>query len=125
MQIWSDIIKSEVEKFVEKPWGYEKWIAVTKNYALKEIFLKKGCRTSLQYHEYKEEHCYVLSGKISIEEDNDKKELETHIYVPGDIVHALPYYKHRLTALEDSIFIEVSTPYLDDVIRVEDDFNRK
>ena len=71
--------------------GYEKWIAVTKNYALKEIFLKKGCRTSLQYHEYKEEHCYVLSGKISIEEDNDKKELETHIYVPGDIVHALPY----------------------------------
>lgn len=86
---------------------------------------KKGCRTSLQYHEYKEEHCYVLSGKISIEEDNDKKELETHIYVPGDIVHALPYYKHRLTALEDSIFIEVSTPYLDDVIRVEDDFNRK
>ena len=49
-------MKQELVKFVEKPWGYEKWIAVTDQYALKEIFLKKGSRCSLQYHNEKEEH---------------------------------------------------------------------
>ncbi|MGM9947496.1 hypothetical protein [Floccifex sp.] len=118
-------MRAELVKYVEKPWGYEKWIAVTNQYALKEIFLKKGCRTSLQYHEMKEEHSYVLNGKLSIEEDNENKELETNIYLPGQIIHAKPYYRHRVTALEDSTFIEVSTPFLDDVIRVQDDYNRK
>ncbi|MDD7281255.1 hypothetical protein [Floccifex sp.] len=118
-------MRAELNKYIEKPWGYEKWIAVTDHYALKEIFLKKGCRTSLQYHNYKEEHSYVLSGQLSIEEDNINKEMETNVYNPGDIIHALPTYKHRVTALEDSVFIEVSTPYLDDVVRVEDDYNRQ
>ena len=118
-------MRAELEKYVEKPWGYEKWIAVTDQYALKEIFLKKGCRTSLQYHNFKEEHSYVLKGKLSIEEDNENKEMEVNVYVPGDIIHALPTYKHRVTALEDSTFIEVSTPFLEDVVRVEYDFNRK
>ena len=60
-------MKQELVKFVEKPWGYEKWIAVTDQYAMKEIFLKKGCRCSLQYHNEKEEHSYLLSGKVSVE----------------------------------------------------------
>lgn len=117
-------MKVELEKYVEKPWGYEKWIAVTENYALKEIFLKKGCRTSLQYHNLKEEHSYLLKGKLSIEEDNENKEMIVNIYEPGEIVHAKPLARHRVTALEDSTYIEVSTPYLDDVVRIEDDFNR-
>lgn len=117
-------MRAEANKFVEKPWGYEKWIALTKEYALKEIFLKKGCRTSLQYHELKEEHSYVVKGKLSIEEDNEEKELVVNVYEPGEIIHALPYYRHRVTALEDTTFMEVSTPFLDDVKRIEDDFNR-
>lgn len=117
-------MKVELEKYVEKPWGYEKWIAVTDSYALKEIFLKKGCRTSLQYHNLKEEHSYLLRGKLSIEEDNENKEMIVNIYEPGEIVHAKPLARHRVTALEDSTYIEVSTPYLDDVVRIEDDFNR-
>lgn len=118
-------MRAELNKFVEKPWGYEKWIAVTDHYALKEIFLKKGCRTSLQYHNQKEEHSYVLSGKLSIEEDNENKEMIVNVYEPGGIIHAKPLARHRVTALEDSVFIEVSTPHLDDVVRVEDDFDRK
>lgn len=118
-------MRETLYKYVEKPWGYEKWIALTKDYALKEIFLKKGFRTSLQYHEKKEEHSYVLKGKISIEEDSIDKQMEVNVYEAGEIIHALPGYRHRLTALEDATFIEVSTPFLDDVIRVEDDFDRK
>ena len=56
-------MKVELNKYVEKPWGYEKWIAITDNYALKEIFFKKGQRCSFQYHHKKEEHIYILSGK--------------------------------------------------------------
>lgn len=112
------------EKFVEKPWGSEKWIAVTDNYALKEIKLNKGCRTSLQYHNQKDEHSYVLEGKLSVEEDDGKGNLSTKIYTKGMIMHNPPLYQHRLTALEDSTFIEVSTAQLDDVVRVEDDYHR-
>ena len=118
-------MKHELEKYVEKPWGYEKWLAVTDNYALKEIFLKKGCRTSLQYHNIKEEHSYLLSGRLSIEEEDDSHNMITTVYGPGEIWHELPLAKHRVTALEDSVFVEVSTPHLDDVVRVEDDFKRE
>ncbi len=92
-------MRAELNKYVEKPWGYEKWIAVNEHYALKEIFLKKGERTSMQYHNLKEEDSYVLKGKLSIEEDNENKEIVTNIYEPGDIIHASPTYRHRVTAL--------------------------
>lgn len=117
-------MRAELNKYVEKPWGYEKWIAVTDKYALKEIFFKKGSRCSFQYHEQKEEHIYVIKGKLEVLEDNENKELVTSVYEPGDIMHSPPFYRHRLTALEDSTIIEVSTPFLDDVVRIEDDYNR-
>ncbi len=117
-------MRQELVKYVEKPWGYEKWIAVTDQYALKEIFLKKGCRCSLQYHENKEEHSYLLSGKVSVEEDNADGVLVTNLYQPGECWHEKPLAKHRVTAIEDSVFMEVSTPHLDDVVRVQDDFGR-
>lgn len=117
-------MKVELNKYVEKPWGYEKWIVITDNYALKEIFFKKGQRCSFQYHHRKEEHIYILSGKLEVLEDNENRELETHVYGPGDIIHNPPTYRHRNTALEDTTIIEVSTPHLDDVVRIEDDYNR-
>ena len=117
-------MKQELVKYVEKHWGYEKWIAVTDSYALKEIFLKKDCRCSLQYHEQKEEHSYLLKGKVAVEEDDEAGNLVTNIYEPGGCWHEKPHARHRVTAIEDSTFIEVSTPHLDDVVRIQDDFGR-
>ena len=106
-------MKQELVKYVEKPWGYEKWLAVTDHYALKEIFFKKGERCSFQYHNQKEEHIYILKGKLEVLEDDEHKKL-----------HNPPTFRHRNTALEDTTIIEVSTPHLDDVVRIEDDYNR-
>lgn len=117
-------MKIAMNKFVDKPWGNEKWIAVNDQYALKIITLNKGTRTSLQYHNQKEEHIYLWEGKLSVEEDDVNGNLVTMIYEAGDIMHNPPLAKHRLTALEDSVFVEVSTPHLDDVVRVEDDYQR-
>ena len=117
-------MKQELVRFVEKPWGYEKWIAVTKEYALKEILFKKGNRCSFQYHNQKEEHIYILSGKLEVLEDDENRELHTRIYEPGEIIHNPATYRHRNTALEDTTIVEVSTPHLDDVVRIEDDYNR-
>ncbi len=117
-------MKVKANKFVEKPWGSELWIALTDKYCLKKICLNKGERTSLQYHLKKDEHSYILSGKLSIEEQTPDGNIITTIYGAGEIIHNPPLYQHRVSALEDSVFIEVSTPEVDDVIRVADDYNR-
>ncbi|MFZ2657345.1 MAG: cupin domain-containing protein [Victivallales bacterium] len=111
-------------KTVEKPWGRELWIAHTDKYALKIIEVKKGHRSSLQYHVKKHEHIYVDSGSLQVEWENDEKKMETLILKPGDVVENRPGRKHRVTPLEDVRLIEVSTPELDDVVRVEDDYKR-
>jgi len=111
-------------KVVEKPWGRELWVAVTDQYALKIIEVKKGSRSSLQYHRQKHEHIYVDSGVAQMEWQNEQGQMETLILKAGDVVENKPGRKHRTTALEDVRFLEVSTPHLDDVVRVEDDYNR-
>jgi mannose-6-phosphate isomerase-like protein (cupin superfamily) len=111
-------------KIVEKPWGKEIWIAHTDKYALKIIEFKKGSRSSMQYHLKKHEHIYVDKGTAQIELENDQGGMETRLLKPGDVIESKPLRKHRVTAVEDVRFIEVSTPELDDVVRVEDDYNR-
>jgi len=111
-------------KIVEKPWGRELWIAHTDRYALKIIEFNKGTRSSLQYHEEKHEHIYVDAGLLNVELENDQGEMESHQLRPGDVIENAPLRKHRVTALEDTRLIEVSTPELDDVVRVEDDYQR-
>lgn len=111
-------------KIVEKPWGRELWIAHTDKYALKIIEVKKGHRSSLQYHVKKHEHIYIDSGILQVEWENDNNEMETLILKAGDIIENKPGRKHRVTPLEDVRLIEVSTPELDDVVRVEDDYKR-
>ena len=111
-------------RIVEKPWGREVWIAHTDRYAFKRIEFNKGSRSSLQYHNEKCEHIYVHSGLARFEEEIDG-ELVTTDYGSGSIVFNPAGKKHRVEALEDIVLYEVSTPELDDVIRVEDDFNRK
>lgn len=111
-------------KIVEKPWGRELWIAHTEKYALKIIEVKKGTRSSLQYHVKKHEHIYVDAGTLQVEWENEHGAMQTLRLGPGDIVENKPGRKHRVTAIEDTRLIEVSTPELDDVVRVEDDYNR-
>ena len=111
-------------KIIEKPWGRELWIAHTDKYALKIIEFKQGSRSSLQYHEKKHEHIYVDEGVLQVEWENDQGDMETLQLKPGDVIENMPGRKHRVTAIEDTRLIEVSTPELDDVVRVEDDYNR-
>jgi len=114
-----------VMKIVKRPWGEELWLAHTAKYAGKIFKVKKGHRLSLQYHRYKHETLYVDEGLVKfILEDKDGKLCEYKLK-PGDIVEILPGRKHRTEALEDCKIFEVSTPELDDVVRVEDDYGRE
>lgn len=111
-------------KIVEKPWGRELWIAHTDRYALKIIEFHKGSRSSLQYHIKKHEHIYVESGALQVELEDEEGRMQTLTLHPGDVIENRPGRKHRVTALEEVRLIEVSTPELDDVVRVEDDYQR-
>lgn len=112
-------------KTVEKPWGRELWIAHTDKYALKIIEIKKGCRSSLQYHVKKHEHIYIDSGVLQMEWEDAQGQMLTLVLHAGEVVECQPGRKHRSTPLEDVRLIEVSTPELDDVVRVEDDYHRE
>jgi mannose-6-phosphate isomerase-like protein (cupin superfamily) len=111
-------------QIVEKPWGREIWIAHTDKYALKIIEFNKGARSSLQYHRIKHEHIYVDRGTLQIELENDQGQMETLRLGPGSVIENQPGRQHRVTALEDVRLIEVSTPEVSDVVRVEDDYQR-
>ena len=110
---------------VTKPWGGEELLAHTEHYALKRIHVKAGSRPSLQYHEKKSESLYLLSGLMRIEIGDSPDSLAVDELRPGEIVDIPKGRIHRLTALEDSVIIEVSTPELDDVVRLQDDYGRK
>ncbi len=115
----------EPVRLVSKPWGSELWVAVTDSYALKIITLQAGQRSSLQYHRHKHEHIYVDAGRVRAEFAGPEGQLETAVCGPGTILEHSPGQLHRLEALEDARLIEVQTPYLDDVVRVEDDHRRE
>lgn len=112
-----------------KPWGREIWFAHenTKDakYAGKILEVKKGHRYSLQYHEKKQETQYILKGKALFTFGTNLKILQEKILNEGDKMDVLPYTIHRLKALEDVLVIEVSTPELEDVVKLEDDYGRK
>jgi mannose-6-phosphate isomerase len=107
-----------------KPWGKEIWFAHTGKYAGKILHVKKGHRYSLQYHEKKEETQYIYKGKVKFTYGTDKDNLQEKILNPGDKIDVHPYTIHRLEALEDSEIFEVSSPELDDVVKIEDDYGR-
>jgi mannose-6-phosphate isomerase-like protein (cupin superfamily) len=112
-------------KIIEKPWGRELWVAHTDRYALKIIEFRKGNRSSLQYHNLKHEHIYVDSGVLQMEWEDDGGQMQLLKLKAGDVIEVKPGRKHRVTAIEDVRLFEVSTPELDDVVRVEDDYKRK
>ena len=108
---------------VEKPWGYELRWAVTDRYVGKVLHINAGHALSLQYHVRKEETVLLWSGRLLFEiQDGDR--LAKHELGPGDRMHVTPGAIHRMTALEDCDVFEVSTPDLDDVVRLEDRYGR-
>jgi mannose-6-phosphate isomerase len=107
----------------EKPWGFELLFALTPEYAGKLIFVRKGHRLSLQYHEKKDETIYLFQGEALLEIEVGGK-MTSKTFLPGQSVRVPPHTRHRLEAIEDTTFFEVSTPELDDVVRLEDDYGR-
>lgn len=109
---------------VDKPWGYELIWAKTEKYVGKILHLQKGKRLSYQYHLEKDEAILVHSGKLIVElgEENGGKKIFN--LNSGESLHIPPFTRHRLTAVEDSDIFEVSTPQLNDVVRLEDDHGR-
>ena len=122
----AEVTRPEAVKVVPKPWGEERWLAHTDRYAGKLLILRKGHRLSLQYHERKHETQYVDSGRIkyTLGSIDRPGEYEEFIAEAGTTVMLPPGAVHRMEALEDSRFFEVSTPELTDVVRLEDDYGR-
>jgi mannose-6-phosphate isomerase len=111
---------------VEKPWGWELVWAETEAYVGKLLFVRAGEALSLQYHEVKDETWLVREGVARLElGEVDGDRLEAVEIREGDAFHYPPRTLHRLTAVEDTVILEVSTPHLDDVVRVEDRYDRE
>ena len=106
---------------VEKPWGHEIRWAINNKYLGKILYINAGQRLSLQYHEHKDETIYVLEGMVIVHLDD-----KVHILSKGESLRIQPGMIHRFCAPDDSDveLIEVSTPEIDDVVRVEDDYGR-
>jgi len=117
---------SDIPKRVDKPWGYEIWWARTDRYVGKLLHVKKGESLSLQYHNVKDETIMVQSGELLFETrpKGEEGELIRRTMKPGDIFHITPGTLHRMTGVVDTDIVEVSTPELDDVVRLEDRYGR-
>jgi len=111
---------------VEKPWGHELIWALTDAYCGKVLFVRAGQALSLQFHREKDESWLVQSGRAKLElGDAGQAALAEEVVGPGYAFHYRPGTVHRVTALEDTTILEVSTPQLDDVVRLEDAYGRE
>ena len=110
---------------VEKPWGWELIWAHAEAYVGKVLFVRAGESLSLQFHREKDESWYVESGRAKLElGDTGDAILNTEVVAAGASFRFRPGTVHRVTALEDTTILEVSTPQLDDVVRLEDAYGR-
>ena len=109
---------------VPKPWGREVVFAENDRYAGKLLYLAAGHRLSLQYHERKDETLYVLEGEVRllVEVEGSMRELTLK---PGDAYRIRPGVRHRMSADAPCVLVEVSSPELDDVVRLEDAYGRE
>lgn len=110
---------------VDKPWGHELIWAVTDQYVGKVLVIEAGRRLSLQRHEIKDESILVTSGRMRLYLEDDTGVVRVEELGPGDHRHILTGRIHRYEAIERTELMEVSTPELDDVVRLEDDFGRE
>ena len=111
---------------VEKPWGWELIWALSDAYCGKVLFVRAGHSLSLQFHREKDESWYVQSGRARLElGDPGQEALDEEVVKAGASFRFRPGTVHRVTALEDTTILEVSTPHLDDVVRLEDRYGRE
>ncbi|MBP7149621.1 MAG: cupin domain-containing protein [Acidobacteria bacterium] len=115
----SDKIPTVVPKIVPKPWGREDWLVVGARIVMKRLVVHAGQRFSLQLHREKEEAWLFVRGRARLRLGGVEGEV-----VPGQVIHVAPGTIHRIEALEELEFLEVSTPELTDVVRLEDDYGR-
>ena len=112
-------IENAEDARVDKPWGYELRWAITDRYLGKILHVNRGQALSLQYHEKKDETVLLSKGVLDLELDG-----QTHRLQPGQYAHITPGTRHRMVAVEDCDIFEVSTPEIDDVVRLEDRYGR-
>ena len=117
--------EASLPRRVDKPWGHELIWAHTDRYVGKLLVIETGKRLSLQHHEVKDEWIHVVSGRLLLTIDNDAGDAETRELGPGDGAHVPVRRVHRYEAIETATVIEVSTPELNDVVRLQDDFGRE
>ena len=110
---------------VDKPWGHELIWAHTDRYVGKILVIETGRRLSLQHHEVKDESIYVLSGRLRLTLQDEAGAIQTEVLGPGEFRRVPTGRIHRYEAAERCEILEVSTPELDDVVRLEDDFGRE
>jgi mannose-6-phosphate isomerase-like protein (cupin superfamily) len=111
---------------VEKPWGYELVWAKAEDYAGKILFVRAGKSLSLQFHRVKDESWYVLDGRAELQlGEAGQAVLHKEVVGRGAAFRFKPGTVHRVRALEDTTILEVSTPQLDDIVRLEDEYGRE
>jgi len=110
---------------VEKPWGWELIWAESPHYVGKVLFVKAGESLSLQFHREKEESWYLQSGRAKIELGHAAGAMKEEVIAAPAFFHFVPGTVHRITAVDDTLVYEVSTPHLDDVVRLEDNYGRE
>jgi len=107
-----------------KPWGSEELLEKNEHYVVKRLFMKKNHQCSLQYHEFKHETVYLLSGTLKVLYGDEENSLNELILENGDSLVIPPLKIHRMYGITDSYYLESSTPELDDVVRLQDDYKR-
>ncbi len=117
-------MSADLPREVMKPWGSELWYAHTDRYAGKILRVNAGHSLSVQYHELKDETSYLLFGRLVLEQGESAATLKRQVLEPGAVWRNAPSVVHTIEALEDAVILEVSTPELHDVVRIEDRYGR-
>ena len=120
-----DISPDDLPVRIEKPWGYEIWFAWTDVYVGKVIHVHKGGKLSLQYHEHKDETSYLQTGRMLLTQGVSVDRVTVREIETGTAWRNRPGVIHTIEALEDSDVLEVSTPHLEDVVRLTDRYGRE
>lgn len=109
---------------IKKPWGKEEVIEINDKFMVKRLTMWKNHRCSLQYHNKKKETIYVLDGKLRIISGQDQYNLNEKIYTTGQSLTIPPGIVHRMEGVSDCVYLESSTPEMEDVVRLVDDYDR-
>ena len=120
-----DVTPEQLPTRIDKPWGYEIWWAWTDQYVGKILHVDAGHKLSVQFHEHKDETSYVLRGRLKLFKGDSADALTETEVGEGSQWRNLPGEIHTIEAIEDADVLEVSTPHLDDVVRLSDNYGRQ